>query len=89
MVALSIVATILIVLVLGALLTNDIPRAYRQRRCMGRQWRARFGDGAAHTEAAEDLKASAKSVLLYREAPQGLLEPYTYGDAWLIAMPQG
>jgi len=42
MVALSIVATILIVLVLGALLTNDIPRAYRQRRCMERQWRARF-----------------------------------------------
>ena len=41
MVALSIVATILIVLVLGAL-TNDIPHAYRQRRCMGRQWRARF-----------------------------------------------
>jgi hypothetical protein len=42
MVALLIAATVLIVLVLGALLSNDIPRAYRQRRCMGRQWRSRF-----------------------------------------------
>lgn len=42
MVALVIAAMILIVLVLGALFSNDIPRAYRQRRCMGKQWRLRF-----------------------------------------------
>jgi propanediol dehydratase small subunit len=42
MVVLLIVVTILAVLVLGALLSNDIPLAYRQRRCTGKQWRSRF-----------------------------------------------
>jgi len=42
MLALVVVATVLIALLIGALFPNDIPRAYRQRRCMGRQWRLRF-----------------------------------------------
>jgi len=40
--ALLIAITILVVLALGALLSNDVPHAYRQRQCMGRQWRSRF-----------------------------------------------
>lgn len=42
MVVLMIAATVLIVLVLGTIFSNDIPRAYRQRSCTGRQWRLRF-----------------------------------------------
>jgi hypothetical protein len=42
MVTLLIAIALVGALVVGALLSSGIPSAYRQRRCMGREWRSRY-----------------------------------------------
>jgi propanediol dehydratase small subunit len=46
MIALSIVIAVAAILVIGGLVSNDIPQAYRQRQCMGRAWHRRFPESS-------------------------------------------
>jgi hypothetical protein len=43
---LSILIALVAVLAVGGLVTNDVPRAYRRRQCMGRSWRNQFPESS-------------------------------------------